>query len=252
MPTWNTDQYLKFEGERTRPCRDLVAAIAVSSVRRIIDLGCGPGNSTRVLSERWPNAEATGVDNAASMIDVARREQPEHRWILREITDWAANAREQYDVVFANASLQWVENHAWLYPKLLERAAPGGVLAVQTPANFDAFPHRLMRDLAPPGVHVTEWHAHEPSFYYNILAPHAERLDIWETEYQHVMASADAIVEWYKGTGLRPFLEAIEGESERQRFLAEYTQRIRAEYLPQPEWERAFPIPAALCGRVCK
>src|SRR5262245_40246917 len=93
MPTWNADQYLKFADERTRPCRDLVAAISITFVRRIIDLGCGPGNSTRVLERKWPGAEITGLDTSAPMIDVARREQPQHRWAVQEITEWAANAQ---------------------------------------------------------------------------------------------------------------------------------------------------------------
>jgi trans-aconitate 2-methyltransferase len=240
MPTWNADQYLKFADERTRPCRDLVAAISITPVRRIIDLGCGPGNSTRVLEGKWPEAEITGLDSSASMIDVARREQPRHRWLVQGITEWTANARDDFDIVFANASLQWVDDHAWLYPKLLERVSPGGVLAVQIPANFDALPHRLMRELAPDGVSVKEWHAHEPPFYYEALAPHAAHVDIWQTEYLHVMANADAIVEWYKGSGLRPFLESIGSDAQRERFLDEYRDRIRAAYPQQRDGRVLF------------
>ena len=241
MPSWNPEQYLKFADERTRPCRDLAAAIALPQVRRLVDLGCGPGNSTSVLTERWPDAEITGLDNATSMIDVARKAQPQHRWIVTDIAEWAANEREQFDLVFSNAALQWVPDHELVYPRLLERVGPGGALAVQVPAGFNALPHRLMRELTPPDVRVRQWHTHEPAFYYRVLAPHAESVDIWQTEYQHVMPNADAIVEWYKGTGMRPFLEAMAAD-QRQEFVREYTDRIRDAYRPQPDGKVLFPF----------
>jgi trans-aconitate 2-methyltransferase len=242
MPSWNADQYLKFEQERTRPCRDLAAGINLGQVRRAIDLGCGPGNSTRVLVQRWPDAEITGLDNAASMIEVARREQPQRAWILRDIAEWAANESEQFDLVFSNCALQWVGDHASLYPKLMQRVLPGGALAVQIPADFEALPHRLMREVSPPGVHVKEWYSHAPAFYYDVLAPHSARVDVWQMEYQHVMPNADAIVEWYKGSGLRPFLEAIKAESEREKFLSTFTERIRDAYRPQIDGKVLFPF----------
>jgi trans-aconitate 2-methyltransferase len=242
MPTWNAHQYLKFADERTRPCRDLAAAIVLPRVRRIIDIGCGPGNSSRVLAERWPNAEITGLDSSQAMIEVAAREQPQYRWIVRDISEWAANEHEHYDLVFSNAALQWVDDHGSLCPKLLRKLTPGGAVAAQIPANFDALPHRLMREIAPAGVIVKEWHAHEPSFYYDVLAPHAARVDIWETEYQHIMPGPEAIVEWYKGSGLRPFLEAMHSASERERFLEEYSDRIRAEFRAQPDGKILFPF----------
>src|SRR5437763_6429143 len=108
MPTWNANQYLKFVEERTRPCRDLLAGIALPRVRRVIELGCGPGNSTSILAERWPEAEITGLDSAVSMIDVARREQPQHRWMVGDISEWAGTQADGFDLVFSNAALQWV------------------------------------------------------------------------------------------------------------------------------------------------
>ena len=242
MPTWNADQYLKFADERTQPCRDLVARIRVVNVRSVIDLGCGPGNSTAVLAERWPDAGITGLDSSASMIDVARREQPAHRWIARDISEWAANETERFDIVFSNAALHWLPDHATLYPRLLARVRAGGALAVQIPADFDALPHRLMRELAPAGVQVKEWHSHEPAFYYDVLSPHAARVDVWQIEYQHVMPNADAIVEWYKGTGMRPFLEALETDAAREEFITEYSSRIRAAYPSRPDGKVLFPF----------
>ena len=242
MPTWNAGQYLKFVEERTRPCRDLVAAIRPKQVRRIIDLGCGPGNSTMVLADRWPDAEVTGLDNAASMIDTARHEYPRQRWVVREIADWAANADEQFDLVFSNAALHWVDDHTWLYPRLVQHLLPGGALAVQIPADFDALPHQFMRELAPAEVKVKEWHSHDPGFYYDVLSGHAATVDIWETVYQHVLPNADAIVEWYKGTGLRPFLEAISDESRREQFLSDFHQRVRQAYTPHADAKVLFPF----------
>jgi trans-aconitate 2-methyltransferase len=242
MPTWNADQYLKFAEERTQPCRDLAARLPTGDIRSIIDLGCGPGNSTRILGERWPNARITGIDNSPSMIDVASREQPQHRWIASDIVQWASEEREQFDIVFSNAALQWVPDHAALYPRLFARVGAGGAFAVQIPSNFNSPPHRMMREIASPQMDVKEWHAHPPGFYYDLLAPLAARVDMWETEYHHVLPNAEAIVEWYKGTGLRPFLEILETDSDRAQFLAEYLKRIREAYPVRPDGNVLFPF----------
>jgi trans-aconitate 2-methyltransferase len=245
MPTWNADQYLKFAEERTQPCRDLAARVSLPEVRTVMDLGCGPGNSTSVLAQRWPNAEITGLDNSPSMIETARREQPQHRWVVSDITQWAAAKGELFDIVFSNASLQWVTDHASVYPKLFARVAPRGAFAAQIPSDLEAPPHQLMREIASPSMNVMnvrQWHAHPPGFYYDLLAPLSARVDVWETEYQHVLPNAEAIVEWYKGTGLRPFLEALQTDLEREQFLAEYLRRIRIAYPPRPDGKVLFPF----------
>jgi len=258
MSGWNPNQYLKFAEERTQPCRDLAARIAVANVRRVIDLGCGPGNSTAVLAARWPDAEFTGLDSSAEMIERARREYPRQRWIARGISEWAAAhdgaddgaGDGPFDVVFSNAALQWVDDHAAVYPRLLSHVAPGGALAIQIPGNIDALPHRLMREVAaspewsrwfPPGS-VHEWHHHEMDFYYDVLAPAAARLDLWATEYLHILTDAEAIVEWYRGTGMRPFLEVLATDGERQRFAADYLVSLRPHYLPRAAAGVLFPF----------
>jgi trans-aconitate 2-methyltransferase len=250
VPRWNPDQYLKFADERTQPCRDLAARIGVSTVRRAIDLGCGPGNSTAVLRDRWPDAELTGLDSSAEMIARARSAHPRDRWIAGDISDWAAANDGPFDVVFSNAALQWVEDHASLYPRLLSRVAPGGALAVQIPGNIDALPHRLMREVAAspewsprfPQGKPREWGHREMEFYYDALAPAAARLDLWATEYLHILPDVEAIVEWYRGTGLRPFLEAIETEAGRQEFMADYLERLRPHFAPRAAGGVLFPF----------
>ena len=257
MPSWNAGQYLRFADERTQPCRDLVARIVLPRVDRAIDLGCGPGNSTAILAARWPGADIAGLDSSAEMIDAASQAQPERTWMAAEIGQWVDGTHdgthEAFDLVFSNAALQWLPDHAALYPRLLSRAASGGALAVQMPGNFDAPAHRLMRELAAasswrdkfPAGGVREWHVHDPEFYYDALAPHAARIDLWTTDYMHVMAGPEAIVEWYKGTGLRPFLDALPTAKDQERFLASiWTDRIRLSAAPQ--WARSVPFPADL------
>jgi trans-aconitate 2-methyltransferase len=250
MPNWNPQQYLKFTEERTQPCRDLAARIALTSVQRAIDLGCGPGNSTAVLRERWPDAEFTGLDSSAQMIERAAREYPGQHWMAGDLSKWAAGGDGKFDVVFSNAALQWVDNHADLYPRLLSRVASGGALAIQIPGNIDALPHRLMREVAaspewrrwfPPGK-VREWHHHEMDFYYDVLAPTAARLELWATEYLHILPDAQAIVEWYRGTGLRPFLEALESDAHRERFVTDYLEALRPHYQPHAAGGVLFPF----------
>jgi trans-aconitate 2-methyltransferase len=245
MPDWNAGQYLRFADERTRPCRDLAFRIAAANPRSVIDLGCGPGNSTAVLRSCWPQAQITGLDGSAEMLKTARAEYPDGRWIEGDIPSWAAASDETFDVVFSNAALQWVGSHQDLFPRLLGRVAPGGVLAVQIPARSDSPAFRIVaglasRRFAPGSIH--DWHAHEPAFYYDLLAPHASRLDIWKTIYQHVMDGPEAIVEWYKGSGLRPYLGALSSEAERQQFLADYLDGIRREYPPRPDGRVLFPF----------
>jgi trans-aconitate 2-methyltransferase len=244
MPTWNASQYLKFADERTRPCRDLAARVPLAHPAGIIDLGCGPGNSTQVLAERWPTAELSGLDNSAEMIAQARASHPDRRWTTANIAEWAEGC-ERYDVVFSNAALQWLPDHRSLFPSLMDRVAPGGALAVQMPGNGDAAAHVLMRNVAAQWAgtkEVREWFSHDLGFYFDVLAPHAARVDLWATEYIHVMDSAEGIVEWYKGTGLRPFLDALPAAADRDRFLATYLDALREAYPPHDDGRVLFPF----------
>lgn len=250
MPTWNPDQYLKFADERTRPCRDLVQRVSVNGVRTVIDLGCGPGNSTQILAERWPDARLTGLDNSADMISTACKSSSTSDWVVGDIAEWAAASNESFDVVFSNAALQWLPDHSRLLPRMLSRVAPGGALAIQMPANYDAPPHQLMREIAAsrewrsnfPDGRVREWHVHDEAFYYDVLTHLSDRVDFWATEYMHVIPNVSGIVEWYKGTGMRPFLEALNSEDERRRFTEEYRDRLTEYYRPQSDGLVLFPF----------
>lgn len=247
MPSWQSGQYLKFAGERTQPAVDLAGRIALAAPRRVIDLGCGPGNSTAVLAARWPGAALTGLDSSPAMIAAAQRDFPNGRWLTGDIATWTADA--PWDVVFSNAALQWVPDHAALLPRLLTQVAPGGVLAVQMPANFDAPAHRLMRELGATAkwrrhfpAAPREWAVQDAAFYYDLLAPLTARFDLWHTDYLHVMPGPEAIIEWYQGTGLRPWLDALPGDAERADFLADYGALIAAAFPRRPDGRVLFPF----------
>jgi trans-aconitate 2-methyltransferase len=246
MPSWDASQYLQFADERTRPCLDLIGRIGLAQPARIIDLGCGPGNSTEALAQRWPEAEITGLDSSPDMITAVQKSHPDKSWIAGDIATWTADA--PYNLVFSNAALQWVPDHPAVLPHLVQQLAPEGALAFQVPANFDAAAHRLMRELASsqawqshfPGK-IREWFVHETAFYYDTLAPLVARLDLWTTEYFHIMESSEAIVEWYKGTGLRPFLDALPS-ADQGRFLIEYRRLVHEAFPPRSDGGVIFPF----------
>lgn len=249
MPTWNSDQYLKFARERTQPAVDLAARVTLDAPKRVIDLGCGPGNSTAVLTQRWPKAQVTGLDNSTAMLAAARKDFPALTWRQGDIGTWQSAPEPAYDVVFSNAALQWVGDHRQLFPRLLAQVAPGGALAVQVPANLDAPPHRIMREVSVlPGwrSHFTppprEWHVHPTEFYYDVLAPHAKQIELWTTEYLHVLANLDGVIEWYRGTGLRPWLEALPDEPTREKFLGAYRARLAPYFEPRADGRVLFPF----------
>jgi trans-aconitate 2-methyltransferase len=203
-----------------------------------------------VLAELWPNAQITGIDSSLEMIVAASTGEPGRRWQVSDIVTWASESADTFDVVFSNAALQWVGNHGSLLVDLFRRVAAGGALAVQMPDNFSAPAHQIMRELAAstewgkylPISSVRERHVHDLTFYYNLLVPIVANVDLWATEYVHVMRDAEAIVEWYKGTGLRPFLEALPGDHERTKFSAAYLNRVREAYHPQSDGRILFPF----------
>jgi trans-aconitate 2-methyltransferase len=245
MPTWDEKQYAKFLDARTRPARELLARVPVEAASRVIDLGCGPGNSTQLLWERWPNAKVTGVDNAAEMLRSARELAPKLDWVESDLRDYKPEGK--VDVVFANAVFQWLPDHENLLNELLSWLAPGGALAFQMPYNANEPTHRWMRELPGPWTERTKLVKRDapvetPAFYYDVLAPRAKSVDIWQTRYEQVMPDAKAIVEWVKGTGLRPYLEALQLD-QRDAYLKDYLAAVDESYPVRKDGKRLFPFP---------
>src|SRR5271165_1743905 len=202
--SWSSAQYVKFEEERTRPARDLVARIPNAAASRAADIGCGPGNSTEVLRERYPEAEIVGIDSSFDMIEAARKRLPDITLELADIASWREG---RFDVILANAVIQWIPGHETLLPALIDRLAAGGSLAVQLPDNLDEPSHRLMREVAAEGPWAAKLadaakaraERKGADWYFRLLREHAPRVDIWRTTYLHPLAGAHSVVEWVKG-----------------------------------------------------
>jgi trans-aconitate 2-methyltransferase len=246
--TWSAKQYSAFEEERTRPVRDLVAAVPHSErpVRFAIDLGCGPGNSTEVLAQRFPQAAVSGIDSSGDMIEAAKKRMPDVPFAVADIAAW--HAAQPMDVILANASLQWLPDHATLYPRLAAQLAPGGHLAVQTPDNLEEPAHRLAREVAAAPAFAdrigTVRHParHSAIDYYAMLRPHCSRVDVWRTTYYHPLAGAAAVVEWFKGSALRPYLALLDA-SQQAAFLARYQEAIAQAYPALADGSVLLPFP---------
>jgi trans-aconitate 2-methyltransferase len=247
--SWSAKQYTAFEEERTRPVRDLLSALPDIEARAVIDLGCGPGNSTELLAARFPGAAVSGLDSSSDMIAAARRRLPQVRFAVAGIEDW--NDAGPFDVILANAVLQWLPDHGRLLPALVGRLVPRGALAIQMPDNLEDPAHRLMREIAADGPWarmLTEASSQRTAIfgadrYYELLRPSCSRVDVWRTTYYHALpGGAAAIVEWFKGSGLRPFLEPLELKL-RAAYLERYTDAVARAYPALPDGSVLLPFP---------
>lgn len=245
--TWSSKQYSTFEQERTRPVRDLVAAIPAQNVRVAVDLGCGPGNSTEVLADRFPQARVTGLDSSDDMVEAARKRLPKIGFDVADIDTW--NPAEEFDVILANASLQWLPDHSALYPRLVSKLRVGGSLAIQTPDNLEEPAHRLAREVASNGpwahkiAQVKHPARHKAEFYYELLQAHCASVDVWRTTYFHPLAGGSAaVVEWFKGSALRPYVAPL-NEDGKAGFLAAYLAAITVAYPALPNGTVLLPFP---------
>ena len=238
-PDWSANQYLKFGNERTRAVRELVSQIPLSRPERIVDVGCGPGNSTAVLAARFPDSKISGMDSSPDMLDKARKAMPGVEFVQGDLTTYAPEAGA--DLIFGNAVFHWLrqEDRIPTILRLLKTQRPGGVLAFQVPDNYEEPTHRAMRETAlldgPWFEHFQALPADQrpefdpietPADYYNALIPLCDKVDIWHTLYQHPLDSPTSIVEWVKGSGLQPFLNALPDKEVRDQYLKAYEQRI--------------------------
>ncbi|MGB7098982.1 MAG: trans-aconitate 2-methyltransferase [Xanthobacteraceae bacterium] len=247
MEDWNARQYLKFEDERTRPPRDLLAQVPLQRPRLVVDLGCGPGNSTELLVERFPQSEVIGLDSSPDMLRKARERLPQCKFVEADIATWTPE--EHTDLLFANAALQWVPDHPRVLRRLLEALPPGGVLAVQMPDNTNEPANMLQLEVAGGGpwaaklkTAVPRGEMLSPDAYYDLLKPISTHFDIWHTVYNHAMADPQAIVEWFKGSSLQPYLSLLDAGM-REQFLGAYTEKVAEAYHPRADGKVLLKFP---------
>jgi trans-aconitate 2-methyltransferase len=244
--SWHPERYLAFDDHRTRPAADLLARVPLSAPARTVDLGCGPGNSTRLLAARWPQTELVGVDSAPAMLEKARASGVGAEWLQADIADWTPDA--PVDLLFSNAALHWLPEHQVLLPRLLTHLRPGGVLAIQMPRNFQAASHVALRELAAQDPWAERLAGRlqadpvaPPAWYYDLLAPYTAALDVWQTEYLQALAGEDPVLRWTESTALRPVLQALD-ESASTAFKGAYAARLREAYPRRPDGTTLFPF----------
>lgn len=243
--TWEPDRYLQFSDERLRPALDLLGRIPLSSPARIVDLGCGAGNVTRLLAERWPNAELTGLDSSLEMLERARATLQNARFELISVEHWDPEA--SLDLLFSNSALHWVGQHETLFPRLLDMLSPGGVLAVQMPGNFDAPSHRLIRELATSSA----WSGRVGSGrmgailgmedYHRLLTPRCTRLSLWETTYWQALHGPNPVLDWLRGTTLLPYVAPM-NEATQEAFCTELGKLLADAYPADKSGTTLFPF----------
>jgi len=248
MADWEPGLYLTFEKERTRPSADLTAQIKHGGPKRIIDIGCGPGNSTLVLKRRWPGAEITGLDNSEPMLGRARLADADINWVLADASG-DLSCMGAFDIVFSNAAIQWIPGQRALLENLYGMLSPGGILAVQVPClRRMPVSAELQKLAARP-----EWAAyfqnlkgassvHTADFYYDVLCGLTRTIDLWQTSYFHMMENHGEIINWYSGSGLRPYLDRLPEESVRAAFLAELESALKKSYPAQKDGRILFPF----------
>jgi len=243
---WDPDQYLKFAQPRLRPAVDLLSRVALEAPRTVYDLGCGAGNVTRLLAARWPHAAITGIDDSAAMLEEAARMPGRIVWRQQSVAEWSPDAPA--DLIYSNATLHWLPDHASLFPRLMRMLAPHGVLAVQMPRNWAAPSHTLVAKTVNGGPWRPRLEhllrpapVNDPHFYYRILTPLASGIDIWECEYLQALRGDNPVKEFVKGSWLKQFLDALEAP-ERAAFEDQYAMRVREAYPPEKDGTTLFPF----------
>jgi trans-aconitate 2-methyltransferase len=241
---WSPSQYLKYESQRIRPAVDLLARIDIENPEIIFDLGCGPGNSTRLLVDRWRQAQITGIDSSFEMLERAAQDLPGPKWIEADLQRWSPNY--QADLLYSNAALHWLDDHVKLLPRLIDYLNPGGVLAIQMPGNYAMPSHSLILDAAKPWIDKIEGRIRlnpvgELSFYYDTLRPIISHLDIWETVYIQELKGKNAVAEWLKGSALKPLIDLLDNEAAKNFFNA-YSSLVQKAYPQKTNGITLYPF----------
>ena len=245
---WSPERYLQFASERSRPAMDLLARVGSISGKVIYDLGCGPGNSTSLLLAAYPGAFVTGVDNSPAMLERARKDVAEAEFLLADLSDWKVPA--DADLLFSNATFQWVPNHAEVMKRMLSAAKTGAALAVQMPNNLDEPSHSAMRLVAQnnrwSGLVGEAGSVRErllsPAGYQDQLGGECRSLNIWQTTYYHRLADHQAILDFVSSTGLRPYLDPL-SPAEQDAFKAAYVEKLKHAYTLQEDGTVLLPFP---------
>lgn len=244
---WNPELYLKFNEERTQPAIDLAARVNLENPEKIMDVGCGPGNSTNVLYDRWPESEIIGIDSSASMIESAKNNYPDMEWRIEDVTKM--ETEEKYDIIFSNATIQWIQNHEKLISNLVKMLKDNGALAVQVPLY-----HNMPVSHAIESVSLNKrWKKqtnkandaftfHSSDYYYDILSVKVESITMWETSYFHIMPSHQNIVEMLKSTGMRTFMDMLDTKEEKIEFERDVLKEITKVYPVQKDGNVLFPF----------
>ncbi len=247
---WDPGQYHKFGDHRLRPALELFERAMLALGRRepgaVYDLGCGGGEITRIMAERWPETHVVGLDSSAEMLRKAQAAGVSRvEWLEADVSTWQAEPKA--DLLYSNATLHWVDGHTDLFPRLVDQLRPGGVLAVQMPLSFDQTSHVLLREtlegFGTPELRKSvarKW-VEDADWYYDLLKPHTAFLDIWEVRYMQVLQGDDPVLEWVKGSALRPVLTALP-QDEADRFLAAYGAALRRAYPKRAGGETLFPF----------
>ena len=244
---WNPDLYLKYRNERTQPSIDLISKIEISfHPKSILDIGCGPGNSSQALLQRWPNAILTGIDNSMNMIEKAKTSYPNNIWIVEDASKYSTNTK--YDIVFSNATIQWISNHEYLFHKLANFTNDGGVLAVSVP-RFNEMPlSSAIQKVASkekwrePTKGCSELFTyHDYKYYYDLISIDYKSIEFWQTDYIHILESQYSIMEWIRSTGMKPYLDCLQDE-EKSLFETEVLAEIKCDYPVQNDGKVLFPF----------
>ena len=249
---WDPNQYTRFSDHRLRPALELLERVPLADPALIYDLGCGPGEVTQIIAQRWPNADVIGIDNSPQMIEKAGALTDQITWIEGDVAKWEPDSAP--DLIYSNATLQWLDGHDGLFPRLLDLLAPDGCLAVQMPQSWPLPSHRLMREtLAHGGPYgspigaaalreaVDHVWVQPASSYFDLLSPLAQHIDIWETEYLQVLEGENPVLEWVSATGLRPVLNGLD-DADRQTFLETYSARLLEAYPQRANGQTLYPF----------